>query len=62
MITTTNNIRGQKLPYEFYGLSTDIKPAGHFEGVRVINGSYFFEIDTGKIFIFDEQNQKWYEQ
>ena len=38
--------------YEFRGLSTDEKPIE-----RVGNGSVFIEIDTGKVFIFDEQNK-----
>ena len=47
MITTIN-----EKTYEFRGLSTDEKP---IEGVG--NGSVFIEIDTGKVFIFDEQNK-----
>lgn len=62
MITSTNNIIGQRMPYEFYGLSTDEKPIGHFEGVEVVNGSYFYEMDTKKIYMFDEENQTWIEQ
>lgn len=47
MITTIN-----EKTYEFRGLSTDEKPIE-----RVGNGSVFIEIDTGKVFIFDEQNK-----
>ena len=47
MITTIN-----EKTYEFRGLSTDEKPVE-----RVGNGSVFIEIDTGKVFIFDEQNK-----
>ena len=47
MITTIN-----EKTYEFRGLSTDEKPIE-----RVGNGSIFIEIDTGKVFIFDEQNK-----
>ena len=47
MITTIN-----EKTYEFRGLSTDEKPVE-----RVGNGSVFIELDTGKVFIFDEQNK-----
>ena len=47
MITTIN-----EKTYEFRGLSTDEKPIE-----RVGNGSIFIEMDTGKVFIFDEQNK-----
>ena len=39
--------------YEYRGLSTDKKPIE-----RVGNGSVFFEIDTCKVFMFDEKNKK----
>ena len=39
-----------------YCLSTDIKPT---EGVA--NGSCLVEMDTGKLFFFDEENQRWLE-
>ena len=51
MITTTN-----EKTYEFRGLSTDEKPVE-----KIGNGSVFIEIDTGKVFIFDEQNKTWRE-
>ena len=47
MITTIN-----EKTYEFRGLSTDEKPVE-----RVGNGSVFIELDTGKVFMFDEQNK-----
>jgi hypothetical protein len=47
MITTIN-----EKTYEFRGLSTDKKPTE-----RVGNGSIFIEMDTGKVFMFDEQNK-----
>lgn len=62
MITSTNNIIGQKLPYDFYGLSSDEKPTSVFNGVKIVNGSYFYEMDTKKIFMFDEGNSEWLEQ
>lgn len=38
---------------EYRGLSTDNKPT------NAKNGSVFVEMDTGKIFIFDEENAQW---
>lgn len=43
-------------PTDVYLLSTDEKPMG------VKNGSLCYEIDTGKIFMFDEENKNWVEQ
>lgn len=42
--------------YEFRGLSTDEKPVE-----KVGNGSIFFEMDTGKLYMFDAENKKWRE-
>lgn len=46
---------------DLYGESTDTKPTDFIDGVQVINGSVFIEIDTGKGFLFDEQNRIWRE-
>lgn len=46
---------------ELYGKSSDVKPTDFIDDVQVINGSVFIEIDTGKGFLFDEQNKKWEE-
>ena len=46
---------------ELYGKSTDTKPIDFIDDVQVINGSVFIEIDTGKGFLFDEQNKTWKE-
>lgn len=51
MVTAT----GEKT-YEYRGLSTDVKPTK-----RVGNGSVFIEMDTGKVYIFDEENVIWKE-
>lgn len=37
----------------FFGLSTDKKPVGEY------NGSLFMEMDTGRIFVWDAENQVW---
>lgn len=41
---------------EYYGLSTDKKP------LDVPNASTFYEMNTGKLFLFDEDNMLWREQ
>lgn len=62
MITTASNLDGRRAPHEFFGLSKDEKPVGTVNGVKVANGSIFIEIDTQKTYMFDEENQIWYEQ
>lgn len=42
---------------EAYGLSTDTKPVGN-----VVTGSMFVEIDTGTIYLYNEEgasNEEW---
>lgn len=50
----TNNIK------IYYGegvcLSTDDKPIGNVE-----NGSKLIEMDTGKIYLYDAENERWRE-
>lgn len=43
--------------YEFRGLSTDNKDAI----TELTNGSVFFEMDTGKVFMYDAASQIWKE-
>lgn len=43
---------------ELRGLSTDTKPT-ELNGKKVDNGSIFLEIDTGKIYLFDLENEQW---
>lgn len=45
---------------ELRGLSTDTKPTEVNER-EVGNGSTFIEIDTGKIFFYDLENEEWKE-
>jgi hypothetical protein len=40
----------------YFGLSTDTKPT---EGV--LNGMTFIEMDSGKIYFYDEANETWHE-
>lgn len=48
MVTVNNLID------EYDGLKDDTKPT---DGVR--NGSVFVEMDTGLVYLFDEQNVAW---
>lgn len=45
---------------ELRGLSTDEKPVT-IGGKTMANGSVFVEIDTGKLFFFDLENEQWKE-
>ena len=40
---------------EYYGKSTDAKP------VDAANADRFIEMDTGKVFLFDEDSETWLE-
>lgn len=48
-----NNVFGA----EIMGLSADEKPIKD-----IPNGSAFYEIDTQKLYMFDEENKQWIEQ
>lgn len=45
---------------ELRGLSTDAKPTEIADKI-IDNGSLFIEIDTGKIFFYDLENEQWKE-
>lgn len=63
-IYKTDNIKkeeeGTLIKAELRGLSTDTKPSKVGEQT-IDNGSVFIEIDTGKIFFYDLENQEWKE-
>lgn len=44
----------EKYLYDFRGLSTDTKPEKPGS-----NGSTFFEMDTGDLYVYDEDNETW---
>ena len=46
---------------ELRGLSTDGEKPTDIEGTPIGNGSTFIEIDTGKIYMYDQENQQWQE-
>lgn len=62
MITIASDVEGRRLPLEFFGLSTDEKPTDEVEDIKITNGSVFIEMDTKKIFMFDEEHKIWFEQ
>jgi len=45
-----------KQEVEYRGLSTDEKPTENIE-----NGTIFIEIDTGKVYMYDLENEEWKE-
>ena len=63
-IYKTDNIKkeeeGVLIKAELRGLSTDTKPSKVGEQT-IDNGSVFIEIDTGKIFFYDLENEIWKE-
>ena len=56
MITKNDCSASMLRVVEMRGLSTDTKPT------NVGNASTFYEMDTRKLFMFDEQNGVWLEQ
>ena len=55
MITITSRVGIKRV--DITGLSTDEKP---IDGIY--NTSTFYEMDTHKVFMFDEENKRWLEQ
>ena len=47
-----------KFVVELRGLSTDDKPTT-INGYVIGNGSQFIEIDTGKIYLYNEESEEW---
>ncbi len=46
---------------ELYGLSTDEKPIERFGTTLIGNASTYYEMDTQKAYIYDEENHKWWD-
>lgn len=46
---------------ELYGLSTDTKPTTQYSGIEIKNGSTYLEMNTGKVYIFNEEGSVWLE-
>ena len=47
---------GTLVEVEYRGLSTDEKPTEN-----ITNGTVFIEIDTGKVYMYDLENEEWKE-
>lgn len=53
--------RPNRMWMELYGLSTDEKPIKTMGTIGIGNASTFYEMDTKKPYIYDEENHKWWE-
>ena len=51
-----NTFTDNKRYIEAAGLSTDSKPT-----TGIVTGSVFLEVDTGKVYLFDEAGSQWTE-
>lgn len=60
MITIENSInRVGKVEFEFRGLSDDVKPETTYGDTLIANGSIFLEMDTQKVWFYDEDSSAW---
>ena len=60
MITAARSIGlNEDNTVSFKGLSTDVKPIDKWNGISIENGSSFFEMDTQKIYFYDESSESW---
>lgn len=59
MVTIVKHYEHNRI--EAHGLSTDEKPMTVL-GYPIANASFFYEMDTGKVFEYDEENGRWLEQ
>ncbi len=60
MVTLNKETVGKEL--SFKGLSTDTKPTVTFEGLKITNGSSFFEMDTQDVYFYDGEADDWLAQ
>ena len=59
MITAMKKNKAVIAPLELAGKSTDQKPTKEFEGYPIVNGSSFFEMDSGELYWFDGDKKTW---
>ena len=59
MITAMKKNNAVIDPLELAGKSTDQKPTKEFEGYPIVNGSSFFEMDSGELYWFDGDKKTW---
>ena len=60
--TTVNSSVQNEAIFEFFALSTDTKPTETYNDIKILNGSSLKEIDTGKSYLYDQENDTWEEQ
>ena len=60
--TTVNSSVQNEAIFEFFALSTDTKPTETYSDIKILNGSSLKEIDTGKLCLYDQENDTWEEQ
>lgn len=60
MITNTSGYSTAQV-MSLKGLHDDTKPTQTFQNTRIQNGSTFLEIDTGDVFMYDAENEEWYQ-
>lgn len=60
MITLSKDDTTNEL--SFKGLSTDTKPIGEYDSLKITNGSTFFEMDTQEVFFYDGDTDTWLDQ
>ncbi len=60
MITLVKDDTKKEL--DLMGKSTDTKPTGSFEGLKLTNGSTFFEMDTQNVYFYDQDVEDWLDQ
>lgn len=53
--------KGERFQLELQGLSSDEKPTKEFKGMKIANGSNFFEIDTQNISFYDQVSETFVE-
>lgn len=51
-----------KAIFKFCALAGDTAPTETYGDIKILNGSSLKEIDTGKEYLYDEENDKWEEQ
>ena len=62
MVRITNAhevVSGEVIYCDFCGKSTDQKPTALDGGKTICTGSTFIEVDTKKVYLFEEENHSW---
>ena len=61
MITVTSPQTAEQT-LSITGKSTDTKPTISYNGLTIKNGSTFYEMDTGNIYMYDAETNTWIAQ